>query len=754
MANLSKIKRDEMIAFLEQLKQEHTDDASIRAFNEIKNHLLEKKYGLVWEEHSEEVDEMLKENIPVLTADPERRLCKDENLPWNFIIEGDNLQALYLLEKTHRGKIDCIYIDPPYNTGATDWKYNNRYVDTNDTYRHSKWLSMMNCRLEIAKKLLNSRTGVLILTIDENEVHNIRALLEAMFPQAIIQMITCVINPKGIFQGKFTRVEEYVIFCFMPEATICPGTDPLLGEKTKSKKPRWKGLLRSGSKAARAHTESEFYPILIDSENKRIVKALSPIGKDVSANYGEKIEGYDVAWPIRSDMSEGLWGVTAPTLNELISQGFVSLGKYDSKRDTWGISYLTSGLRKKIETGELVVVGYDEVKNVVDVEYAVEKDTQIKTVWYRTTHDAGAYGTDLITKILGKSGAFSFPKSLYSEKDAISTIVKKNPNAVVLDFFAGSGTTLNAVNLINAEDGGQRTCILVTNNECFKEEEDALKAKGYKKGDAEWESHGIAKSVTWPRSKYSIMGKRDDGTVIEGEYLTSKTIVTYKKRNVTQIGFVNDLSVLSKPQIKQLATFITDGILPQKLIDLGTKYIVSDDEKHTASILFDIAYAQEWIDELAEQDHITDLFIVTTNSKAFKTIKERVSNQLDDIVISELFKIPMSDGFNANLKYFKCDWTPRKPEDYLLSNALCLHIREMIELQNAIEIDDVKNVLILNKSDFRNTILNPTVYDQIRNVWVNQNIVLNAEELKLLEAKGYKYIPKEFFGQELREAAE
>lgn len=117
MANLSKIKRDNMIAFLEELKKTHADDASIRALNEIENHLREKKYGLVWEEHSEEVDELLAENIPILTADPERRLCKDESLPWNFIIEGDNLQALYLLEKTHKGRVDCIYIDPPYNTG-------------------------------------------------------------------------------------------------------------------------------------------------------------------------------------------------------------------------------------------------------------------------------------------------------------------------------------------------------------------------------------------------------------------------------------------------------------------------------------------------------------------------------------------------------------------------------------------------------------------------------------------------------------
>lgn len=182
MANISKIKRDKMIAFLEELKKTHSDDESIRAFNEIENSLIEKKYGLVFEEHTEEVDERLQEEIPVLCEDKERRICKDENLPWNFIIEGDNLQALYLLEKTHKGKIDCIYIDPPYNTGAKDWKYNNNYVDGNDVYRHSKWLSMMARRLMLAKGLLNPQTGVLVVAIDDNELNTLGLLLQEIFP--------------------------------------------------------------------------------------------------------------------------------------------------------------------------------------------------------------------------------------------------------------------------------------------------------------------------------------------------------------------------------------------------------------------------------------------------------------------------------------------------------------------------------------------------------------------------------------------
>lgn len=637
--NLSKKKRDRMISFLEGLKKTHTDDASIRAFNEIENQLRDKKYGLVWEEHSEEVDDKLKKNIPVFCADKKRRLCKDEKLPWNFIIEGDNLQALYLLEKTHKGKVDCIYIDPPYNTGARDWKYNNDYVDKNDAYRHSKWLSMMYRRITIAQKLLNPETGVMIVTIDENEVHHLKTLLEQAIPQATIQMVTYVINPKGIFQGKFSRVEEHALFCFMPKATISKCPDSGLGAQETAEEPRWKGLLRSGSKASRKDTESEFYPILIDANKKKIVKALDPIGAGKKVDYTiTKMEGWNIVYPIRSDMSEGLWGVTSPTLNNLIKEGFVSLGKYDSKRKTWGITYLTSGLREEIKTGTLVVTGYDPITGVANVRYSKSKENFPKTVWYRSQHDAGAYGSDLLTKILASPGKFSFPKSLYSVTDVLRPVIRNKKNAIILDFFAGSGTTAHAINLLNSEDGGHRKWILVTNNEISEAEEKAFAKRGIKKGDPEWEAKGIAQYVTWPRTICTIEGKDINGNPLKGNYLGSD--------------------------------------------------------------------------------------------------------------------ISMADGFNANVKYFKCDWTPRKPEDYLLSNALALHIKEMIEIQNAIEIDNEKNVLILNKTDFKNTVLDKKKYTQIQNIWVNQNIIFNAKELKLLQTKGYKYIPKEFFGQELREAAE
>ena len=639
MANLSKIKRDEMIAFLDELKKTHSDDASIRAFNMIENHLREKKYGLVWEEHSEEVDELLAENIPVLTADADRRLCKDENLPWNFIIQGDNLQALYLLEKTHRGKVDCIYIDPPYNTGAKDWKYNNDYVDGNDVYRHSKWLSMMKNRLLLAKHLLNPENSVLIVTIDEKEYLRLGCLLEELFPESDIQMVTSIINRHGSNRKNlFTRCEEYLFYVFIGEAKVNSIGKSMIkedAEKTDVNSVVWKSLCRTAANnGLREDRPNLFYPLIFETATGKFLRAGNSLPIDMPKEDYVLGDGETAVWPLAKNGTELRWALQQETFIDRVNHGFVKFGKWDGTKCS--CSYITSGLVEKCSTGEIEIIGYDEKGTAILVNKS-KKNVSAFTLWNQATHDAGSHGTTLINNILC-SRRFSFPKSLYAVKDAIAFVVANNPNAIIVDFFAGSGTTMHAVNLLNAEDGGNRTCIMVTNNEISVDEEKDFEKKGVLKGTEEWESRGIAKFVTWPRTICAINGVDMNGKSLSGEYVGSN--------------------------------------------------------------------------------------------------------------------IPMADGFNANVKFFKCDWTPRKPEDYLLSNALCLHIREMIELQNAIEIDNVKNVLILNKTDLKNCILDPERYAQVENVWINQNIVLNAEELKLLEAKGYKYIPREFFGQELREAAE
>lgn len=604
-----------------------------------------------------------------------------ENAPdsslWHTLIEADNYHALQLLEYLYPKQVDCIYIDPPYNTGARDWKYNNDYVDSGDNWRHSKWLSMMQKRLKIAKRILNPDTGVLIVTIDEHEVHHLRTLLEGIFPEAHIQMVTDVINYKGVSQGHFARVEEYIIYVFMPAASISNWYDKMLGESDSfNKKVTWASLLRRGSDSYREDSPNLYYPILIDEEKNQVIKggAVLPLGEH--PDYDATIEGYKAAWPVRTDLSEGRWAMSSDTLMRMINLGYVSVGKYDPKRKTWPIKYLFKKQREQIESGEIIITGRNPDTGVVDVEYAGDINQLVRTVWYRNSHNAGTYGTDLITAILNKANSFSFPKSLYAEHDALGMVVKDNPNALIVDFFAGSGTTLNAVNLLNAEDGGNRRCIIVTNNEVSDAEGKVLQEAGYQPGDPEWEAQGICRAVTWPRTEYSILGRRVDGTELSGEYFTNLTTDKEVNRSFYQLGFVENpaaLTLTAKKQIiaslcgqasaaqkkinrmsetpKAVKRAINDSLLPQSLAKADSRFIVS--EKHTASVLFDPESVDYWLDALEDQDHITDFYIVAKDSRTFNGIKGKVIELLGNVTVSEPLKRPISDGFPANVEYFK-----------------------------------------------------------------------------------------------------
>lgn len=641
MANLSKERRDRMIAKLEELKELHNDDKSIAALNEIENALREKKFGLVFEEHTESVDELLQNNIPVLLADKERRLCKDSSMPWNFIIEGDNLQALYLLEKTHRNKVDCIYIDPPYNSGARDWKYNNDYVDKEDSYKHSKWLSMMKCRLTIAKRLLNPKDSMLICSIDEREGKHLGCLLEEIFPDAEIQMVTSVINHASVATfNTFNRNNEYIYFVMIGNYTL----ESIDSSKTQlsGDEVSWDTLRRHNPTNLRNTRPRQFYPIYINTSTNEIEEIGEPIPPEVDRFSVKQRNNCVAVFPVRDNGMEMLWGVIPQELKRRLSKGCVRVGKYEpDKPQQYPIKVLSAGTIEDIDNGIIKVVGHREDGSVI----AVHNDNKLvlpKTQWDYLTHDAKTYGSFVLREIF-KGSVFSYPKSIYAVCDCLKLCVKNKKNAVIVDFFSGSGTTLHAVNLLNAEDNGKRKCIMVTNNEISSEEEKTLSEQGFKKGDDEWEKLGIARHVTWPRTVCSINGVDINGEKLKGEYLIKNS-----------------------------------------------------------------------------------------------------SNET----------ISLSDGFNANVKYYKCDWIPRKPEEYLLSNALCIHIQELIELQTATEIDGKKNVIIYNKCDYKKYFENESNFSMIENVWVNENIVFNAKEIKKMKEKEFKYIPREFFTQELKEVGE
>lgn len=636
MRNLSKIKRDKIIDYLNKLKEIHSDDESLIALNEIETTLKEKKFGLVFEKHEEQIDEMLEDNIPIFVEDNSRVLIKDSSLPINPIIEGDNLQALYLLEKTHRGRVDCIYIDPPYNNRNKSWKYNNDYVDENDSYKHSKWLSLMERRLLVAKRLLNPADSVLIVTIDEKEFLHLGCLLEDMFPSAKIQMISSVINHGTIARNnEFNRNNEYIFFVMIGDYKI----EALEESKNfdEGDVVNWRTLRRTNAKNTRASTKNQFYAIYVNNKTKKIQKIGDPLPLDFDITDIEQIEGCTPVFPIRDDGTEMMWGMVPEELANRLSKGYVKVcGYFPQKPQKYSLQYLASGTIQDIESGKITVNGYNE-DGSIDAVYSERRKVMPKTQWDYPSHDARDFGTYMIKKIF-LSQSFDFPKSLYAVHDTLRLFLANKPNSIVVDFFAGSGTTLHAVNLLNAEDGGHRVCIMVTNNEMSVQEEKALTEKGFKPGDEEWESHGVAKHITYPRSYLSIIGKDIKGNPIDGQY------------------------------------------------------------------------------------------------KLFNG-EER----------------DMSLGFDSNIKYYKCEWTDRRPNDYLLSNALCLHIKEMLEIQNSVEIDNVNNILILNKKDF-NTY--QPFLEKASNVWINQNIIFTSNEISVLKKSKYKTIPKEFFGEELKEAGE
>ena len=575
-----------------------------------------------------------------------------DDAPWHTLIEADNYHALQLLEYLYVGKVDCIYIDPPYNSGARDWKYNNDYVDKKDRWRHSKWLAFMRRRLQIAKRLINPKSGVLVVTIDENEVHHLRVLLDQTFPECAIQMVTVVINPKGVTQGRLSRVEEHAIFCFMPAADVKGGEDDFLNPTSSSERPRWKGLLRSGDEARREDRKDMFYPVYIDESTKAVVDVGEPLPYSEQPVLAEKREGLVTAWPVRKDCSLGRWGVGRETLKNLVKKGYVSAGRFDPKRQTYGLTYLSQQLQKQVESGELEVISFDKERNCVDVVYAESSSRKIKTVWHRSRHDAGVHGSDLVSAIVGQSRAFSFPKSLYSVHDAIVCLTREKKNALILDFFAGSGTTLHAVNLLNSMDGGMRRCIMVTNNEVSEKDAHELAEKGHYPGREEWEERGICQSVTWPRSKYTILGARDDDSALEGEYYTGKSTEMQRTRKVQQLAFTSIDELKTAAKKKQLISLI-DGI-PQSEVKKDSVFVVS--EKHPASILFDESQADDWLEALEDQEHITDFYIVAAKNATFDDLKARIHDLLGPLIVSEEQKRPMREGFPANLEYFRLDF--------------------------------------------------------------------------------------------------
>ena len=507
---------------------------------------------------------------------------------WHALIEADNYHALQLLEYLYASRVDCIYIDPPYNNRDKSWKYNNDYVDSSDSYAHSKWLSFMEKRLRIAKKLLNPKKSVLILTIDEKEYLHIGCLLEEIFPDAQIQMITSVISAKGVVRNdQFSRVEEYIFVVEYGEVSFSKLPFNMLDDDIKKEADReieWLGFRRRAPQAKRNSRPNQFYPVYVNNETG-IIEAIGDVVKQgVDRNTISVPEGCTALWPLSKDGDERLWSLIPEQARTNLEKGYLRVKNWNKKERTGTVYYLPSGTIDDIESGKARTIGKNNDGSII-AKYEAEGTTPPKRVWNMKSHNAETYGTNVLNSILGKR--FDYPKSIYAVHDTLSFFVGNNPNAVIIDFFAVLGTTFHAVNLLNAEDNGNRRCVLVTNNEMSVEEEKQLIDAGRLPGDEEWESLGIANYVTWPRIVGCIKGRDIDGNVLQGNYGVDKETYELQKLKVVEGDKTKTINAYIKkneplyPKLAELkvgdgfrsnAIFLKLGFLDKTSVALGMQF--------------------------------------------------------------------------------------------------------------------------------------------------------------------------------------
>lgn len=445
--NISKQKREDLLAKIKEIRtfisnapQDENTGNLLSYLSDLEKDVNGKKYGLVFEEHREEIDEVLDTHTPVLTEN--RDLFIDNGGQMNFLIEGDNLASLKLLEKTHKGKIDLIYIDPPYNTKNKDFIYDDSFVDNVDTFRHSKWVSFMIPRLKSAKSLLKT-TGVVFVSIDDNEQATLKLICDEIFgEQNFVSQLVWEKKKKGSFlSNSITNIKEYVLV-YAKDITVFNG---LIGQ---------------------VNTNTETYPC-INAINKREIRR---IPKGIKSNYkklnhflpaGTEISDTTMSIVLHSDLIiengyladdlvvEGNWRYSQEAMYEYALNGEIYI-----TRDLY-LRRIVSQARYKMMKDLLPRVGDDAT---LTYNSPIDENDLFASGW-GSNEDAD----EELRLIMGKQKIFDYPKPTRLLVKLLASI--RNKEAICLDFFAGSGTTGHAVMKLNAEDGGNRRFILCTNNE-------------------------------------------------------------------------------------------------------------------------------------------------------------------------------------------------------------------------------------------------------------------------------------------------
>lgn len=458
--------------------------------NEEKASLVEllrsqKKYGLVWEDKPEEIETRLVDELPVLTEVPERAIVSESpDAPNHILIEGDNLEALTALAYTHEGKIDVIYIDPPYNTGNKDFVYNDSFVDREDGYRHSKWLSFMNKRLQIAKSLLSSG-GVIFISIDDNEQAQLKLLCDEIFGGNNFKSNSIIVNNRGGRDyGGIALQHDYILIYSnnKGELNLINDHDKKFQYQDSEGGFNLMELRNRNVKFNISNRPNLCYPFYVNPNNADANNLL-----EISL---EPKDGFVEVYPAKSNGIQTVW----------------RWGKEEKSR-----ANLNKQIFGKVNRngGYMIVQKY-------------RKTTKMQRSIWDEKEFVNERGSEVLKEILTQN-IFSYPKSVATIKRVLE--LGTNSTSTILDFFAGSGTTLHATMLLNAEDGGHRKCILVTNNE-----------------------NNICEKVTYERNKRVIQGyTTPKGEEVEG--LHDNNLRYYRTNFLSR-----DKSVKNMRQLVRLAT--------------------------------------------------------------------------------------------------------------------------------------------------------------------------------------------------------
>lgn len=572
------------------------------------------------------------------------RLSRGGDKPCHTVINGENYHVLKALTYTHRGKVDAIYIDPPYNTGARDWKYNNDYVEGDDLYRHSKWLAMMERRLLLAKELLNPADSVLIVTIDEKEYLRLGLLLEQLFPETSIEMVTSVISAKGVARfGQFSRVEEFIYFVRVGAADVQLGEHNMLDDSRSAsaqigRAVAWLGLRRREPTARRGARPNQFYPIFVDVRSGHIHSIGKAIADDVDRALVAAPKGTFAVWPLRPNGDEGLWGITPETATRYLQNGFIRARNHKPELGQAAIHYLPSGTVDAIQDGQIEITGRDP-DGAVQAVYRDRKGVIPKRVWNVPAHNAETGGSLVLNKLI-PGRRFPFPKSLFAVEDSLRFFVAAKPEAVILDFFSGSGTTAHAVMRLNRQDSGRRQCISVTNNEVAADEQKALRQQGLRPGDRKWEDHGICDYITKPRVAAAITGKTPESEPIKGDYrfIDEFPMAEGFKENAEffTLTYETPVAVSHHMAFARIAPLLwmragSRGRRIDKLPAVGWDVV------DTYGLLIQLDRATPFLRAVAKSAGLRMAFIVTDDERRFQSLAQRLPQGVEAVRLYESY---------------------------------------------------------------------------------------------------------------------